>query len=63
MRNPNRLYNFLQVTYMPDWRVRQFWLNFLSWLQNEKKIDGFFPEEDKMLKYLRKYCREKGGDK
>jgi len=65
MRNPNRLYNFysevtrLQVTHMPDWRVGQFWLNFLFWLQNEKRIDGFIPEEDKMLTYLREFCGEK----
>ena len=47
------------MTYMPDWRVGQFWLNFLSWLQNEKKIDPFFPEETEMLTYLREYCGEK----
>ena len=47
------------MTYMPDWRIGQFWLNFLSWLQNEKKIDPFFPEENKMLIYLREYCGEK----
>lgn len=65
IRNPNRLYNFynevtrLQVTYMPDWRAGQFWLNFLSWLQNEKKIDGFFPEESEMITYLKEFCGEK----
>ena len=49
----------LQVTYMPDYRVGQFWVNFLSWLQNEKKIDGFFPEESELLTYLKEFCGEK----
>ena len=49
----------LQITYMPDWRAEQFWLNFLSWLQNEKKIDDFFPEELELLTYLKEFCGEK----
>ena len=57
MKNPNRLYNFynevtrLHMTHFSDWRTGQFWLNFLSWLQNEKKIDPFFQEESEMLTY------------
>lgn len=64
IRDPNRLYNFynevtrLHMTYMPDWRAGQFWLNFLSWLQNEKGIDIFFPEEAEMITYLREFCGE-----
>lgn len=43
MRNPNRLYNFynevarLHATHFPDWRVGQLLLNFLSWVQTEKR--------------------------
>ena len=65
IRDPNRLYNFynevtrLHMTYMPDWRVGQFWMNFLGWVQNEKKRDPFFQEESEMLTYLREYCGEK----
>mgnify|MGYP004554511011 FL=1 len=65
IRDPNRLYNFynevtrLHMTYMPDWRVGQFWMNFLGWVQNEKKCDPFFPEESEMLTYLKEYCGEK----
>jgi len=33
-------------------------MNFLGWLQNDKKLDPFFPEESEMLTYLREYCRE-----
>ena len=64
MRDPNRLYNFynevtrLHMTYMPDWRVGQFWLNFLSWLSTEKNNDPFFPEESAMLTYLKEFCGE-----
>ena len=64
IRNPNRLYNFynevtrLHMTHFPDWRTGQLWLNFLSWLQNEKKIDPFFSEESEMLTYLKEYCGE-----
>lgn len=47
------------MTYMPDWRVGQFWMNFLGWVQNEKKLDPFFPEESEMLTYLKEYCGEK----
>lgn len=63
-RDPNRLYNFyneatrLHMTYMPDWRVGQFWMNFLGWVQNEKKRDPFFLEESEMLTYLKEFCRE-----
>lgn len=44
------------MTYMPDWRVGQFWMNFLGWVQNER--DPFFPEESEMLTYLKEYCGE-----
>ncbi len=46
------------MTYMPDWRVGQFWMNFLVWIQSEKKRDLFFPEEDEMLTYLKEFCGE-----
>lgn len=65
IRDPNRLYNFynevtrLHMTYMPDWRVGQFWMNFLGWVQNEKRCDPFFSEESEMLTYLKEYCGEK----
>ena len=65
MRNPNRLYNFynevtrLQIKYYPDWRVGQFMINFLYWIQNDKKRDAFYIEEDELLTYLKEYCGEK----
>lgn len=64
MRDPNRLYNFynevtrLQIKYYPDWRVGQFMINFLYWIQNDKKRDAFYIEEDELLTYLKEYCGE-----
>lgn len=64
IRDPNRLYNFynevtrLHMTYKPDWRAGQFWLNFFAWVQDYKQ-DPFFPEEDEMLTYLKEFCGEK----
>ena len=46
------------MTYMPDCRVGQFWMNFLVWIQSEKKRDPFFLEEDEMLTYLKEFCGE-----
>lgn len=33
-------------------------MNFLGWIAHEKKLDPFFPEEDKMITYLKEYCGE-----
>lgn len=61
MRNPDRLDEFyaelccIHKTYFPDWRFGQLMFNFLEYLYNVKKIDVFFPEENRMLGYLREY--------
>ena len=62
MRNPNRLDNFyfqlreIHKTKFPDWRFGQLMSNFFGWLYTEKKIDLFFPEEDKMLEYFKEFA-------
>ena len=62
MRDKERLEDFyLQLKEIhkrsfPDWRVTQFWLNFLGWLQSEKKVDGFYYEENKTLELLKEYA-------
>ena len=62
MRDPNRLDNFydtvkqIHKTTFPDWRFGQLMYNFFSWLYSEKKIDLFFPEEDKMLEYFKEFA-------
>lgn len=55
MRDPNRLYGFynevarLHATHMGDWRVCQFWINFLCWIQNKKERDPFFQKKRNYL--------------
>jgi len=62
MRDPNRLYEFyskltdIHKRSFPDWRFTQLMLNFLGWLQTEKKVDGFYYEEDKTLELLKEYA-------
>lgn len=60
-RNPERLERFYEEVKnihkysFPDWRFGQFMCNFLSWVTSNK-CDPFFPEEDKMLEYLKEYA-------
>ena len=61
-RNPGRLENFYEEVKQihkhsfPDWRFTQLMLNFFGWLQSEKKVDGFYYEEDKALDLLKEYA-------
>lgn len=58
MRDPDRLDNIyaeickLHKDYLPDWRIGQLWVNFMMWMANEKHIDLFFPEENKLIEYF-----------
>lgn len=63
MRDINRLdtfYDELKEIHkqVPDWRFGQLYSNFFGWLMSKKKIDFFFPEEDKMLEYLKEFIKE-----
>lgn len=61
MRNPNRLDLFYQTLIeihkqkFPDIRFGQLMCNFFGWVMSSKGIDPFFPEEDKMIEYLKEY--------
>lgn len=65
IRNPNRLYEFyseltrIHIEYFPDWRFGQLCSNFFGWLATEKKVDLFFPEEDKMTEYIKEFAGTK----
>ena len=65
MRDPKRLDKFyselcrIHKEHFSDWRFGQFCSNFFGWLVGEKEVDLFFPEENKMLGYLREYAGEK----
>ena len=62
VRNPERLdafYDTLKEIHKKsfcDWRFGQFCSNFFGWLASEKKVDLFFPEEDKMIEYIKEYA-------
>ena len=61
MRDPKRLDKFydelkeLHKNEVPDWRVGQLFSNFYVWLVSEKKMDMFFPEEDRLIEYFKEY--------
>jgi len=62
MRNPDRLDSFydelknLHKNTFPDLRFGQLISNFFGWLWSNKGIDCFFPEENRMLEYLKEYA-------
>lgn len=68
MREPNRLYDFyrelqtIHIGYFPDWRFGQLMSNFFGWLVSEKNVDIFFPEEEKMVEYLKEYTESLGNE-
>lgn len=68
MRDPDRLDSFyeelkdIHKKYLSDWRFGQLCYNFFEWLNNMKGIDPFFPEESKMLEYLKEYIAPITGD-
>ena len=61
MRDPNRLDKFyeefcrIHKENLPDQRFGQLISNFFGWIYSEKKIDIWFPEEDKMLELFKEY--------
>ena len=65
MRDPKRLtkfydeFNRIHQQYFPDWRFGQLISNFFGWIYSEKKIDIFFPEEDRMIELFREFAGEK----
>lgn len=68
MREPNRLYDFyrqlqtIHIRYFSDLRFGQLMSNFFNWLINEKDVDIFFSEEEKMIEYLREYIESLGNE-
>lgn len=57
MRNPNRIDDFCKElakiwkTNVPDWRFGQLICNVFGTMD----FDPFFPEEDKMIEFFKKY--------
>jgi len=42
----------------PDLRFGQFCIDFLGWLYSEKDTDGFYPEDDEMMEYIREFVEK-----
>lgn len=65
MRSPERLDVFydelkrMHKEHFCDLRFGQLCSNFFGWLMDEKEIDLFFPEEDKMIEYIQEYAGER----
>lgn len=62
IRDINRLDKFysqlceIHKKSFPDMRLGQFLLNALGWINNTKKRDPFFPEEDEMVELFKEYA-------
>ena len=59
MRNPNRIPRILEQLgeewkKVPDWRLGQFLVNFLSWYGR----DPFFIEDDDFIKLVQEYMEK-----
>lgn len=60
MRDPKRIDKFcdeLKTIWhcVPDWRFGQLMSNMLGAYVTEKKRDIFFPEEDELMEFFKKY--------
>jgi len=63
MRDPNRIDKFCDELNrlwhkVPDWRFGQLMSNVLSAYQAENMRDIFFPEDDEMMEFFKKYFKE-----
>ena len=63
MRDPSRIQNFcndLAILWqeVPDWRFGQFISNVLGAYVAETKCDIFFPEDDEMMAFMKKYFEQ-----
>lgn len=67
MRDADRIQEFCDElaeiwrTKCPDWRFGQLMLNVLGQMQSEGR-DPFFPEENEMMKYFKKYFHIEEGE-
>ena len=60
MRDPNRIDDFCRMLAyywhrVPDWRFGQLIVNVLGAYVEETGRDIFFPEDDELLKFFKKY--------
>lgn len=66
MRRAQRLDSFyeelkyIHKTHFCDWRFGQLCSNFFGYLMSAHQVDLFYPEEDKMMEYIREYAEKFG---
>ena len=65
MRDPDRIDSFCDELArlwhkVPDWRFGQLMSNLLGAYVGETKRDIFFPEDDEMMNFFRKYFNKEG---
>lgn len=51
----------LHRKYMADWRFQQFILNYLSWYVTKCGNDGFYIEDDKIIKFIKEFIKDSTG--
>ena len=63
MRDKNRIYAFCNEL-ANEWsthyelRFGQFIINIFDYITNKYGIDPFFIEEDKIMEYIKEYCKK-----
>lgn len=52
----------LHKKYMSDWRFQQFILNYLSWYVTKYGNDGFYIEDEKIIKFIKEFIKDSVGE-
>ena len=64
MRDPQRLdHSYKEIAiihkeYLPDMRIGQFMMNFLSWYVSKKGMDPFYKEDDKITEDILTFAKD-----
>lgn len=53
----------LHKKYLPDWRFQQFILNYISWHYEEFECDGFYLEDDEIVKKIKEFIKNMVGER
>lgn len=51
----------LHKKYLSDWRLQQFILNYLSWYVTKYGNDGFYNENEKIVKFIKEFIKDSIG--
>ena len=53
----------LHKKYFPDWRFQQFILNYISWYVTKYGNDGFYIEDNKIVKFIKEFIKDSIGER